>query len=81
MLATIPKRLALSATGLLLTTGLIVQSQSSEWCARLRDWMPPASPEVVQRGRIARGRRASPPRAASSPTPAPRWSSGPRSPA
>ena len=32
MLATISKRLALSATGLLLTTGLIVQSQSGE-CA------------------------------------------------
>jgi HlyD family secretion protein len=46
MFATISKRLALSATGLLLTTGLIVQSQSSEWRARLRDWMPPASAEV-----------------------------------
>ena len=50
MLATIPNRLALSATGLLLTTGLIVQSQSSEWSARLRDWLPPASPED---GRVA----------------------------
>ena len=46
MFATISKRLALYATGLLLTTGLIVQSQSSEWRARLRDWMPPASAEV-----------------------------------
>jgi RND family efflux transporter MFP subunit len=46
MFATISKRLALSATGLLLTTGLIVQSQSSEWSARLRDWMPPARAEV-----------------------------------
>ena len=46
MFATISKRLALSATGLLLTTGLIVQSQSSEWRARLRDWIPPASAEV-----------------------------------
>src|SRR5262249_12913413 len=45
MIATISKRLALSATGLLLTTGLSVQSQSSEWRARLRDWMPPASAE------------------------------------
>jgi HlyD family secretion protein len=50
MLATFPKRLALSATGLLLTTGLIVQSQSSERRARLREWMPPASPDV---GRLA----------------------------
>jgi RND family efflux transporter MFP subunit len=46
MLATIPNRLALSAMGLLLTTGLIVQSQSSDWHARLCDWMPPASAEV-----------------------------------
>ena len=46
MLATIPNRLALSAMGLLLTTGLIVQSQSSEWSARLRDWMPSASAQV-----------------------------------
>src|SRR5262249_29586539 len=46
MFATISKRLALSATGLLLTTGLIVRSQSSEWRARLRDWMPPASAEA-----------------------------------
>ena len=46
MIATISKRLALSATGLLLTTGLIVQSQSGEWQRRLREWMPPASPEV-----------------------------------
>ena len=46
MLATIPNRLALSAMGLLLTTGLIVQSQSSEWSARLCDWMSPASAEV-----------------------------------
>ena len=46
MFATISKRLALCATGLLLTTGLIMQSQSSEWGARLRDWMPPASAEV-----------------------------------
>jgi RND family efflux transporter MFP subunit len=46
MFTTITKRLALSATGLLLTTGLILQSQSSEWSARLRDWMPPASAEV-----------------------------------
>jgi HlyD family secretion protein len=46
VLATIPNRLALSAMGLLLTTGLIVQSQSSEWSARLRDWLPPASAEV-----------------------------------
>ena len=46
MFATISKRLALSATGLLLTAGLIVQSQSSEWRARLRDWMPPAGAEV-----------------------------------
>ena len=36
--------------GLLLTTGLIVQSQSSEWRARLRDWLPPPSPED---GRVA----------------------------
>jgi HlyD family secretion protein len=46
MLATFSKLLALSATGLLLTTGLIVQSQSGEWRARLRDWMPPASEEI-----------------------------------
>jgi RND family efflux transporter MFP subunit len=46
MLATFAKRHALSATGLLLTGGLIVQSQSSEWRAQLRDWMPPASAEV-----------------------------------
>ncbi len=46
MFATISKRLALSATGLLLTTGLIVRSQSSEWRARLCDWMPPAGAEV-----------------------------------
>jgi HlyD family secretion protein len=46
VLATIPNRLALSTMGLLLTTGLIVQSQSSEWSARLRDWLPPASAEV-----------------------------------
>ena len=45
MLATIPNRLALSAMGLLLITGLIVQSQSSEWRARLCDWMRPASAE------------------------------------
>ena len=45
MLVTISKWLALPATGLLLTTGLIVQSQSSEWRARLREWMPPASSE------------------------------------
>jgi RND family efflux transporter MFP subunit len=50
MLATITKRLALSATGLLLTAGLIVQSQSGEWSARLRDGVLPASPEV---GRVA----------------------------
>jgi HlyD family secretion protein len=50
MLAAITNRLALSAMGLLLTIGLIVQSQSSEWSARLRDWMPPASPED---GRVA----------------------------
>jgi HlyD family secretion protein len=50
MLATFAKRHALSATGLLLTTGLIVQSQSSEWRAQLRDWMPPVSPEL---GRVA----------------------------
>jgi HlyD family secretion protein len=43
-------RLALSATGLLLTAGLIVQSQSAEWRARFRDWVPPTSPEV---GRVA----------------------------
>ena len=36
--------------GLLLTTVLIVQSQSSEWSARLRDWLSPASPED---GRVA----------------------------
>jgi RND family efflux transporter MFP subunit len=46
MLATISRRLALPATGLLLTAGLIVQSRSGEWRARLRDWMPPASAEV-----------------------------------
>ena len=46
MLATILKRLALSATGLLLTTGLILQSQSGKWYALLSDWMPPASAEV-----------------------------------
>src|SRR5262249_23912877 len=46
MLATILKRLALSGTRLLLTIGLIVQSQSGEWQRRLREWMPPASPEV-----------------------------------
>ena len=46
MFATSSKRLALSAMGLLLTTGLIVQSQSSEWRARLRDRMPPARAEV-----------------------------------
>jgi HlyD family secretion protein len=50
MFTTFPKRLALSTTGLLLTTGLIVQPQSSEWSARLRDWMPPANTEV---GRVA----------------------------
>jgi RND family efflux transporter MFP subunit len=46
MLATIPQRLALSATGLLLATGLIVQTQSEEWPARLRNWVPRASSEV-----------------------------------
>ena len=46
MLATILKRLALSATGLLLTTGLIVQSQSGEWYAQLSDWASPSSPEL-----------------------------------
>jgi HlyD family secretion protein len=46
MLATILKRLALSATGLLLTTGLIVQSQSGEWYALLSDWASPSSPEL-----------------------------------
>jgi HlyD family secretion protein len=46
MLATILKRLALSATGLLLTTGLIVQSQTGEWYALLSDWASPASPEL-----------------------------------
>ena len=50
MFMTFPKRLALSATGLLLTTGLIVQPQSGEWRARLRDWVSPASAEV---GRVA----------------------------
>jgi HlyD family secretion protein len=46
MLATILKRLALSVTGLLLTTGLIVQSQSGEWYALLSDWASPSSPEL-----------------------------------
>jgi multidrug efflux pump subunit AcrA (membrane-fusion protein) len=46
MFASHPKRLALCATGLLLTTGLIVRSQSGEWRARLHDWVPPAHPEV-----------------------------------
>jgi HlyD family secretion protein len=46
MFATISKRLALSATGLLLTTGLIVQSQSGEWHALLSDWASPSSPEL-----------------------------------
>src|SRR5262249_58958534 len=46
MFATISKRLALSGTGMLLPAGLIVQSQSSEWRARFRDWMPPASAEL-----------------------------------
>jgi HlyD family secretion protein len=46
MLTTILKRLALSATGLLLTTGLIVQSQSGEWYALLSDWASPSSPEL-----------------------------------
>ena len=46
MFATVLKRLALSATGLLLTAGLIVQSQSGEWRDRLREWTPLASPEV-----------------------------------
>jgi HlyD family secretion protein len=50
MLATITNRLALSAMGLRLTTGLILQSQSGEWSARFRDWLPPASPEE---GRVA----------------------------
>src|SRR5262249_31549316 len=46
MLASNPKRLALCTTGLLLTTGLIVRSQSGEWRARLHDWVPPPRPEV-----------------------------------
>src|SRR5262245_59551292 len=46
MFATVLKRLALSATGLLLTAGLIVQSQPGEWRDRLREWTPLASPEV-----------------------------------
>ncbi len=45
MLTTILKRLALSATGLLLTTGLILQSQSGVWYALLADRALPASPE------------------------------------
>jgi RND family efflux transporter MFP subunit len=46
MLARNPKRLALCTTGLLLTTGLIVRSQSGEWRARLHDWVPPSRAEV-----------------------------------
>ena len=64
MLMTINPRLALSATGLLLTTGLIMQSRSREWGTQLRDWVYPAStdegreaessgpPRVVAEGRI-----------------------------
>ena len=53
------KRLALPATGLLLTTGLIVQSQSGEWHARLRDWVPPASRGGRRVSRLAASRRVS----------------------
>ena len=63
MLVTITPRLVLPAAGLLLTTGLIVRSQSGEWRAQLRDWVSPASTEVS--------------RAAESPAVAPRRRRGP----
>jgi RND family efflux transporter MFP subunit len=43
---TINPRFILPATGLLLTTGLIVRSQSGEWRSQLRDWVSPASTEA-----------------------------------
>jgi RND family efflux transporter MFP subunit len=64
MLSTIARRLGISAAGLLLTTGIIVRTQSAEWRSRLRDWVSPAraelrptpashvSPRVVAEGRI-----------------------------
>jgi RND family efflux transporter MFP subunit len=66
MLTTIFKRLTVAATGLLLTAGLIVQSQSrsGEWRDRLREWRAPAgsefevaaespeSPHVAAEGRV-----------------------------
>src|SRR6185312_2522781 len=45
MLATILKRMALLATGTLLTTSFIVQSRTVESRARLRDWSPPSIAE------------------------------------
>ena len=50
-------RLVLSATGLLLTTGLIVRSQSGEWRVLLRDWAPPSSPEFISVSRLSCGAR------------------------
>ena len=47
MLMTINPRFILPATGLLLTTGLIVRSQSGEWRSQLRDWVSPANTEVT----------------------------------
>ena len=64
MLITINPRFVLPATGLLLTTGLIVSSQSGEWRSQLRDWVSPAStkdsraaeslpsPRVAAEGRV-----------------------------
>jgi HlyD family secretion protein len=46
MLMTINPRLVLPATGLLLTAGLMVRSQSGERRAQLRDWASPASTEA-----------------------------------
>ncbi len=48
MLITINPRFVLPATGLLLTTGLIVRSQSGEWRSQLRDWVSPASTEAIR---------------------------------
>jgi multidrug efflux pump subunit AcrA (membrane-fusion protein) len=66
MLMPILQRLALPASGLLLTTGLIWQSHAGAWRARLRDWASPAraadgrtsateapaSPRVIAEGRV-----------------------------
>jgi HlyD family secretion protein len=46
MFATIKPRIFLTATGLLLTTGLVVQLPSGEWRDQLRDYVSPGRTEV-----------------------------------